>query len=452
MKRSMTTLGVVGVAALSIGLAGCSGGGGGEDSADGTIRVAYQKTSAFTAMDELMKKAKKEYEAANAGTTIELVPIEAEQDQYFTKLALMNGSPDTAPDVIYEDTFQIRSDAAAGYLQPIDDYVADWDGWSLYYDGAKQAGLGDDGKTYGVSLGTDTRGLYFNKQLFAAAGLPDDWAPKSWDDVVDAARVVKSSNPDVIPFNIYASKALGEATSMQGFEMLLYGTGDELYDTSSNKWVTGSEGFLDSLSFYKTVADEGLGPDPADALDATWAAKVGNELLPQGKIAIALDGSWLPSNWISGDNAWPEWEDTMGLAAMPTQDGGGDGFTSMSGGWTLALGANADDPDTAFDFITQALTPENALMYHQKAGQIAVRSDVAENQEYLDYNPSFEFFSSLVKYTHFRPATPDYPQISSNITVATESVYTGQAAPKDAQAQYDQALIGIVGEENTQAG
>jgi multiple sugar transport system substrate-binding protein len=32
-------------------------------------------------MDELMKKAKKEYEAANAGTTIELVPIEAEQDQ-----------------------------------------------------------------------------------------------------------------------------------------------------------------------------------------------------------------------------------------------------------------------------------------------------------------------------------------------------------------------------------
>jgi hypothetical protein len=34
-------------------------------------------------------------------------------------------------------------------LQPIDDYVADWDGWSLYDDGAKQAGLGDDGKTYG---------------------------------------------------------------------------------------------------------------------------------------------------------------------------------------------------------------------------------------------------------------------------------------------------------------
>ncbi|RZI83909.1 MAG: extracellular solute-binding protein, partial [Microbacterium sp.] len=350
MKRSLTTLGVLGAAALVVGLAGCADSGGGADDAT-SIRVAYQKTASFTAMDELMKKAKEEYEAANDGMTVELVPIEAEQDQYFTKLALMNGSADTAPDVIYEDTFQIRSDAAAGYLQPIDEYLADWDGWELYDDGAKQAGLGDDGKTYGVSLGTDTRGLYFNKDLFEAAGLPTDWAPKTWDDILDAARAIKASNPDVIPFNAYASKSLGEATSMQGFEMLLYGTGDELMDTSTNKWVTGSQGFLDALTFYKTIADEKLGPDPAEALDAGWGSKVSTELLPQGELAIALDGSWLPSNWIAGDNEWPEWQDTMGMAAMPTKDGSGDGFTSMSGGWTLAIGANAADPQAAFDFI-----------------------------------------------------------------------------------------------------
>jgi len=450
MKRSVIGLGVLAVGGLTIGLTGCAGGGSGAD--DDTLRIAYQKTASFTAMDELMKKVKGEYEKEYPDRKVELVPIEAEQDQYFTKLALMNGSADTAPDVIYEDTFQIRSDAAAGYLQPIDDYLADWDDWSLYDDGAKQAGLGDDGKTYGVSLGTDTRGIYFNKSLLEAAGLPEDWQPESWDDILDAARAVKESNPDVTPLNIYAAKAAGEATSMQGFEMLLYGTDDELMDTESNKWVTGSQGFLDALTFYQTAFDEGLGPDPADALDAAWGSKVQNELLPQGKLAIAIDGSWLPSGWISGDNEWPEWNDTLGLAAMPTQDGGGDGFTSMSGGWTLAVGAHASDPQAAFDFIAQALTPENALTYHEEAGQIAVRSDVASSQEYLDYNASFEFFSSLVEYTHFRPATPDYSQISSNIPVATESVITGQATPEDAQKAYDDALVGIVGEKNTQAG
>lgn len=450
MKKSLTGLGILAVGGLAITLAGCAGGtsGGGDD----TLRIAYQKTSSFTAMDELMKTVKTEYEKEYPDRKVELVPIEAEQDQYFTKLALMNGSADTAPDVIYEDTFQIRSDAAAGYLLPIDDYLADWDDWKLYDDGAKQAGVGDDGKMYGVSLGTDTRGIYFNKDLFETAGLPADWKPTSWEDILEAARAIKKSSPDVTPLNIYASKTLGEATSMQGFEMLLYGTGDELLDSSSNKWVTGSAGFLDALDFYKTAFEEGLAPDPADALDPGWGAKLQNELIPQGKVAIAIDGSWLPSSWIAGDNAWPEWEETMGLAAMPTQDGGGDGFTSMSGGWTLAVGANAGDPQAAFDFIAQAMTAENALTYHEEAGQIAVRSDVAASQEYLDYNPSFEFFSSLVEYTHFRPATPDYSQISSNIPVATESVITGQSSAEDAQKAYDDALIGIVGEENTKAG
>lgn len=449
MKKTLSGLSILAVGGLTIALGGCAGGA---SNSDDTLRIAYQKTSSFTAMDDLMKTVKAEYEKEYPDRKVELVPIEAEQDQYFTKLALMNGSPDTAPDVIYEDTFQIRSDAAAGYLLPIDEYLADWDDWELYDDGAKQAGVGDDGDTYGVSLGTDTRGIYFNKDLFDAAGLAEDWQPTSWEDILDAAREIKKSNPDVTPLNIYASKTLGEATSMQGFEMLMYGTGDELMDSSSNKWMTGTDGFLDALGFYATAFDEGLAPDPADALDPGWGSKVQNELIPQGELAIAIDGSWLTSGWIDGDNAWPEWQDTMGFAAMPTQDGGGDGFTSMSGGWTLAVGANAADPQAAFDFIAQAMTPENALTYHQEAGQIAVRSDVAEDQEYLDYNPSFEFFSSLVEYTHFRPATPDYSQISSNIPVATESVITGQASPEDAQSTYDEALIGIVGEENTQAG
>lgn len=447
-NRTVTALAIGSATLLSV--AACSSS---ESDGDGTITVAYQKTTTFTAMDDLMKNAKAEYEAANPGKTIKLIPIEAEQDQYFTKLALMNGSADTAPDVIYEDTFQVRSDAAAGYLLPIDQYVDSWSDWSQFFDGAKQAGAGDDGKIYGISSGTDTRGLYYNKDIFAKAGLPTDWQPKTWNDILDAARTIKQKVPDVIPFNVYAGQAQGEYTSMQGFEMLLYGTQNQLLDTTTHKWVTGSQGFQDSLKFYDSVFSEGLGPDPAQALDAAWNARVSQELLPQGTLAIALDGSWLPSRWISGGaDPWPAWNDTLGFAAMPTQNGEAPGFTSMSGGWALAVGSYSDHPQDAFNFITTALNRENSLKYYQDAGQIAVRSDVASDPAYLDFNPSFKFFSSLVEFTHFRPATPDYSQISSNIPVATESVATGQVSPSDAQATYDEALIGIVGQDNTEAG
>ena len=374
MRTARFLIAPVTVAALALSLGACGSGGGGSD--DGTIKVAYQKFGNFTQADELFKDVKVEYEKANPDITIELVPIEAQQNDYFTKLALMNRSPSTAPDVMYEDTYMIKSDVEAGYLQPLDDYLAEWDEWDQFVDSAKEAGAGDDGKTYGVSMGTDTRGLWFNKDVLKKAGLPEDWAPSSWDDILEAARAIKESDPDVIPFNMYSGKPQGEAAVMQGFEMLLYGTGDTLYE--DGKWVVGSEGFVDSLDFITTVFTEGLAPTPQQALDTNIGNTVQAEWLPDGKVGIALDGSWVAGNWLeSGVAPWPEWSEKMGTAAMPTQDGADPGAVSMSGGWTLAMGSGTKNPDAAFEFISMALNRENSLWFDVANSQIAVRTDVA---------------------------------------------------------------------------
>ncbi len=89
---------------------------------------------------------------------------------------------------------------------------------------------------------------------------------------------------------------------MQGFQMLLYGTGDgtadPLYDKDSKKWIAGSTAFRDALAFVETVYREKLGPDVADALDPNFSTRVRGELLPRGRLGIALDGSWLPQDWL----------------------------------------------------------------------------------------------------------------------------------------------------------
>jgi multiple sugar transport system substrate-binding protein len=423
MRTARFFIAPVTAAALALSLGACGSGGGGTD--DGTIKVAYQKFGNFTQADELFKDVKADFEKANPDITVELVPIEAQQNDYFTKLALMNRSPSTAPDVMYEDTYMIKSDVEAGYLAPLDDYLAEWDEWDQFVDSAKEAGAGDDGKTYGVSMGTDTRGLWFNKEVLAKAGLPEDWAPTSWDELLEAARAIKESDPDVVPFNIYSGKPQGEAAVMQGFEMLLYGTGDTLYE--DGKWVLGSQGFVESLEFIETVFSEGLAPTPQQALDTNIGNTVQAEWLPEGKVGIALDGSWVAGNWLeSGVAPWPEWSEEMGTAPMPTQDGQEPGAVSMSGGWTLAMGAGSKNPDAAFEFISMALNRENSLWFDVANSQIAVRTDVAEDPEYTKSNPTTEFFTDLVDVTHFRPATSDYPKVSNEIMVAMEAVMTGQ--------------------------
>jgi multiple sugar transport system substrate-binding protein len=83
--------------------------------------------------------------------------------------------------------------------------------------------------------------------------------------------------------NLYTGTAGGEASSMQGFEMLLYGTpaGDRsLYDASQKKWVVGSKAFKDALAFVHTVYGEKLGPPVDQALGANFGTAVGTPSAP----------------------------------------------------------------------------------------------------------------------------------------------------------------------------
>lgn len=438
---------VVGVVAL--GTAAC----GGSDSASGdsSVTVTYQQFGDSEVQKNFLEGVKAQFEEAHPDVTVDLQPIVASEDDYYTKLQLQMRSPRTSPDVVYEDTFLINSDIEAGYLQPLDEHLDEWEDWDQFADTAKGAAKALDGKTYGVPDGTDTRALWYNKEIFAQAGLPTEWQPESWDDILTAARTIKQKVAGVIPFNIYSGKGVGEAASMQGFEMLLYGTSEDgLYDSDSQKWITGAPGFVDSLDLIRTVYDEGLAATPQQALDPNWNNTVGQQLIPEGKVAINLDGSWISQNWLdTGATPWPEWSETMGQAKMPSQDSADP--VSLSGGWTYAIPKNSDNADMAWEFIELVTNKENQLTYDINAVQIPVRDDVAADPSYAEANPTNEFFASLVPDTKYRPAYAVYPRISNEIQVATEKVMTGQASPEEAAAAYDEQVRSIAGDAVTAA-
>jgi len=435
------------------GLTGCSLSSGSSSASSKTITVAYEEFGDFTQLNTEMQLIKKQYETAHPGFTVKLEPIQASENDYYTKLTLMNRSASTAPDVMYEDTFLINSDIQAGYLAPLDSYLSKWSDWSQFTANAKAAAVGQDGKTYGVPMGTDTRALYYNKTLFQQAGIAVPWQPKTWADVLAAAKTIKAKLPGVTPINVYSGKGAGEGATMQGLEMLLYGTNDELYDSSSKQWTPSTPGMLDSLNFVKQIYTTGLAPDVQDALNPNFGTTVATSLIPSGKLAIDLDGSWIPGNWTStGAKPWPAWSTTMGVAAMPTQNGQAPGSTSMSGGWVLSVGAHAQDKQAAFDLVSLAENKDNALNYDIIASQIAERTDVASDPKYLSTNPTTSFFTNLVKVTHFRPAYPVYPQISDQIQVAMESVMTGQSSAASAMSTLAGQVSSIAGASNVAAG
>ena len=192
---------------------------------------------------------------------LDIAPITASEGDYFTKIALQLADPSTCPDLVCEDTFQLPNDAAAGYLTDLTSYLKEYDEWDQYYE-SMQSITSVEGVCYGVPYCTDTRGLFYNRSVLEKAGViqaGEDWEPKSWEDILSACQKIKDSDPDVIPFWCNSGKATGEATSMQTYEMLLYGTGEKLLD-EDGKWIVESQGIKDSLEFIQNIYKKVYGP------------------------------------------------------------------------------------------------------------------------------------------------------------------------------------------------
>jgi len=411
-----------------------------------TVKVAYRDFGASgKALTEWLNVVKAEFEQQHPGAKVQLVPVQASEADWFAKIALMMKSEDTAPDVVTEDTFMVNSDAKAGYLEPLDDKVKGWSDWENFYDGVKNGVTANDGKIYGVPYSTDTRGLFYNVNIFKKAGLPVPWQPKNWNDILTAAQTIKKKVPGVVPFWANSGKASGEATSMQTFEMLLYGTNDTLYDSKSGKWIVKSPGFLNSLKFIQTIYSKGLGPQLSQVLTGQAGDILVTQLMPKEKVGIVLNGNWIPSAWRKdGPTPWPEGTKVYQFTAMPTQNGQTPGFTSMSGGWALSIPSKAKDKELAWEFIKLATSKKHLKEYSLKTGDLTTRKDVANDPEYKAEG-IFNQATKFLEFTHFRPAVDQYPAVSTQIQTTVEAVVTGSLTPKQAMDQYAQNVSRVVG-------
>lgn len=416
------------------------------------ITVAYQQFGPPPYYEqEWWTNVQKQLDAEHSNITLKLEPIIADEGSYYTKLDLMLRSASTAPDIIREDSFLISSDATAGYLAPLDSYLNSWPEYKQQWYPSMQSITTFNGHNYGIMDGTDDRLVWYNKDIFQKAGLSTDWQPKSWADILQAAQTIKSKVPGVIPLNLYSGVPMDEASTMQGFEMLLYGTANPLYDYKDNKWVVSSPGFQDALQFVQKVysSSDLLGPTSDIALNTTAANTVSQQLLPQSKLAIDIDGSWLPGTWEKGGQApWPAWQQTLGMAKMPTEFGAAPGSVTLSGGWAYSISAQSQHKDQAFQVLKLSNSTSLLASYDVAAAQIAPRKDIATVPAYADL-PGNNFFSSILSFSQFRPAFPAYPKISVQIDSAMQGVMQGKS-PADAMSTYAQAVTGIVGASNAE--
>lgn len=378
-----------------------------------------------------------------------------DDEKYKAKLAL-DLKAGSGPDVFSIDGIWVGEFAQAGYIKPLEEEVGadykNWDGWKQIPQ-AVQANATFAGKLYALPTGTDGRVLFYNKTLFAKAGLPADWQPTSWDDITSAAAKLKTID-GVTPLQLNAGTAMGEAATMQGILPLLAGTGAEIY--SSGKWLGNTPQLKAVLGLYDKIYNTDKLGDPNLQLDAKGRDESFADFAA-GKIGILAESDYFWRSVVNpkdGVAKMPNRNDAVGYAMFPAQTKGsglrGQDFVSMSGGSVYALNPNSKNVKIAWDLQTFMLSPESIKARLGDAAQITARNDV--NTALLANDPMLTFVAKKVlPLTAYRPGLAQYPEVSSALQQATADVVSGTSV-EDAAATYQQALEKIVGAENVKSG
>lgn len=395
-----------------------------------------------------------EKKMADAGTPVVVNPLDNSNITDAKQQIALDLKAGQGSDLFSFDGFWLPEFVDGGLIKPLDELVgpetADWEGWAQIPESIKTI-LAYNGKTYGIPRGTDARVIWYNKDIIEKAGYDrDTFQPKSWAELLDAARKIKETSPDVTPFQLNAGTAMGEATTLQGYTMALLGAGHHVYDFDQKKWIVSSPAILDTLNLYNTIYNtDGLG-------DTRWQlVKNGRDLsfqaFSQGKVGMLVEGDYL---WRSilipngGDFAMADRDTKVGFAKMPAEEPGkgfrGQDFVTVSGGTGFIINPNTKAAKEAWALLTFMYSKDELTELQKLEPRIRPRLDVPVVGDPV----MSKMVTEVLPLTTIRPQLPSYSKVSEQIQLMTERVVSGEMTPQQAMDAYAKAVTEIVGADN----
>ena len=345
--RHLAAIGLAG----TLGLAAC--GSSSDDSGSGATTAAPSpETNAPAATD------------AAAGTTIRLwlngedtkqelvdyaiaefkklhpdVNVEFERQQWtgiVEKLTTALSSSDS-PDVVELGNTQAQAFEAAGALADLTDKKDDLGGDNLLQS-LVEAGT-YDGRFYGAPYYAGARIVVYRTDLFEQSGLE---VPTTLQEFVDAGIKLKQDNAATPNFSgIYFPGKYWYAALP-----FIWQEGGDIAVQEDGEWkgMLASPGSVKGLETVKTIMDQASGA-PKDGDEAKDYVAFCN-----GEVGMLMGPGWKIGQIVNEEDGCPEMADKIGAFALPGADAGSTA-PAFLGGSNLAISANSENPELAYDLL-----------------------------------------------------------------------------------------------------
>ena len=405
LRRTTRSMGMVSAAAVvTLALAACGGTDTESSTSDTTEAGATADGITLEVWDYLgqgvshtaMESAVEAFEAANPGITVNRTSF-AYSD--LATAIVQGGVGGSVPDVAIVDVVDTQNFASLGLLQDVTDAVGERSG--EYFDGPWQS-TQVDGKTYGLPLNSNNLALYYNKDVFEAAGAE---VPTTWDELRTTGLELSSAENT----GIAMSGVKNEQGTFQ-FLPFLWQTGGDL-DTFATDGAT-------ALQYLKDLIDDGS----MSSSVANYSQEDARTQFVNGKSAMMINGPWELQNLKdAGIN--------YGVAPLPA---GVEAATGL-GGENVVTFAEGAQPEAAIAFLEFLAGSEGAKIYCDESGQLSARVDL-EGQLALSEDPDMQVFEAQLDVAHARAYGANYDEISAAVQEALQKVLTGAASAEEAAA------------------
>ncbi|ADO42193.1 extracellular solute-binding protein [Ketogulonicigenium vulgare] len=380
-----------------------------------TVRVTIPEYSANTM--PYFQAAAADFMAANPDTTIELemVPWASLQQKLVTDI-----SGGVNSDLAVIGTRWILDYAELGVIEPLDSYITP-DFAGRFFDVFLTPSI-IDGTNYGLPIAASARAMFYNTDILAAAGY--DAPPATWEEMLEVARAIRASNPDVIPFGLQGKST--ETDVYFYYPMWSYG-GEILTDGASG---VNTEAGLTALTTYQTMINEGLTqPGVTD-----YARADIENLFKQGRSAFVITGPFL-SNQLAEQAP----DLNYGIGRVPA------GTTTATYGVTdsIVMFANSDVKDEAWAFLDFLFTTDQRVKFDEAEGFLPVNVEEAAQPQFAD-NEDLKVFTELLANAQFAPLVGGWEEIADATITQLQSVYLGQTTPEAALAAIEASVNAIL--------
>src|SRR6184192_1042462 len=282
---------------------------------------------------------------------------------------IQNNQP---PDVLNLNSFS--SYARDGLLHPADDVLSPTtrdDFLEAFARGGQY-----QGKLYGMPILSSARAFFYNRDLFARAGVAAP--PKTWDEFVQAARKIQGLGGGVIGYAL----PLGPEEAQAEWAIWMWNNGGDW--KSGNGWAINSDKNVQTLRFLADLANRygvtQINPGKTNRTDGAF------QLFKDGRVGMVMGFSPLAAQLDA------EKKVNYGVAAMPTA--AGQSVTLGVEDYLMAF-KKTGNQDAVKQFLDLYYQPENITRWITAEGFLPVTrsglsqmSSDAKLKPYLDLLPN----------------------------------------------------------------